>query len=349
MNSFFRNAQLSIPAKQGWERRSVGIRLPQHQPYRSAPLADPCGQTSVGSAAGRLILPPMLRGDGDDSEQTALLGWSISALVHGCLLAVAAVVNLHTAQISAIPQKAPFRWDVSLMAAPTNELMAAQSLQPQEVSALAAPDLQPAADARPSPDVSESSDHSEDSRVPESLSSEVAPSPRPPRRPAVSGRSALSAEDTVPAAAMAVANPATALLPPPQVESQRESSSLEVETQLERPNVLQRPQAVTRSTVTRTAFPDYGWLMEELRTRLERVKVYPASAKAAHAQGRVVVQIHVQGDGRLLDPVIEESSGYPILDQAALAALAAASPLRLDHVLGETSVVMLVPLNYQLE
>lgn len=357
VKSLLGNGQFPVLPEQRGARSRVEAGPPWRQSRQAASSAGYCGQSLPGSAPQRLTgsggravpIQSVLQSDRYESEQTVLLGWGVSALAHGFILAVAAVVNLHTAHLSAMPQKAPFRWDVSLMAAPTKELMTAQSLRPQEASALAAPDLQPAADARPSPDVSESSDHPEDSRVSESLSSEVALSPRAPRRPSVSGRSALSAEDAVRTAAMVVTNPATSLLPPPQVESQLESSSLEVETQLERPNVFQRPQAVTRSTVTRTAFPDYGWLMEELRTRLERVKAYPASAKATHTQGRVIVQVRVQGDGRLLNPVIEESSGYPILDQAALAALHAASPLKLDHVLGEASVVMLVPLNYQLE
>lgn len=357
MKSLLGNGQFPGSSGQGLERSRAVIGPLWHQPYRLVSSAGSYGQTPAGSASRRQIdfdgreqvIQSILRGDGYESEQTALLGWSVSALVHGCLLAIAAAVNLHAAHISTIPQKAPFRWDVSLMAAPTNELMAAQSLQPQEASALTAPDVQPAADARLLPDVAESSNHPDDSRVSDSLSSEVPPSPSATRRPSVSGRSTLSANDAVPTAALAVTNPATSVLPPPQVESPQKSRSLQVETELENLTVLQHPQAVTRPVITQTAFPDYGWLMEELRTKLERVKAYPLSAKAAHAQGRVVVQISIQADGHLLDPQIEESSGYPMLDQAALEALRAASPLRLEHGLGEGSVVMLVPLNYQLE
>jgi protein TonB len=83
--------------------------------------------------------------------------------------------------------------------------------------------------------------------------------------------------------------------------------------------------------------------------RLERVKVYPASAKASGAQGRVVVQVSIHGDGSMTNSGIEETSGYPVLDQAALDAVRAASPLKLAHVLDGPPIVMLVPLNYQLE
>lgn len=357
MNSFSRNAQLSVSPEQKRVRSGVEVRPPRYQPNQAALSAGYWGQSVLGSAPRRPIgsggqgipIQSVLQSDRYECEQAELLGWGVSALVHGFILAVAAVVSLHTAHISAMPQKAPFRWDVSLMAAPKNELMEAQNIQTQEESIQAVPDLQTTADTRPAQEVSESSNHPEDSWLAESLSSEVVLSPSPPRRSPISGQSAVPTEQTVQTAAMVVTNPATSFLPPPQVESLAESSSLEVETQLETPNVLQRPQAVMRSTITRTAFPDYGWLMEELRAKLERIKAYPAAARAAHAQGRVIVQVRVQGDGRLLNPEIEESSGYPALDQAALEALHAASPLKLEHVLGEASVVMLVPLNYQLE
>jgi len=97
------------------------------------------------------------------------------------------------------------------------------------------------------------------------------------------------------------------------------------------------------------ALPDYGWLMDTLRAKLERVKVYPASAKAGHVQGRVVVQVSIDGDDRIANSEIEESSGYPVLDQAALDTLQAASPLALSHRLDGPPIVMLIPLNYQLE
>ena len=138
-------------------------------------------------------------------------------------------------------------------------------------------------------------------------------------------------------------------LPPPDVAAQRDAKTIQVEMEIEHPTVLQRPQSVTRPLITRTAYPDYGWLMDALRTKVDEVKVYPRAAKLAHAKGRVVVQVSIQGDGRIVSPEIEESSGYPMLDQAALDTVLAASPLKLDHLLEGMSVVMLVPLNYQLE
>lgn len=283
------------------------------------------------------------------SEQTTLLGWSVSALVHGVFLAVVAVFSFHMAPSRAIPQKEPFRWEVSLLAAPKAETMVADGIQPQEAASVAETDPGETTDARSSEQVAEFSTHPARSVRQEEIAQTVS------FRQRTAGP--VSASDSLPeesdrlnhATIMPAASPAGSVLPPPEVESQYDSNRLQVETQLESPTVLQRPQSVSRPVVNRTTLPDYTWLMDTLRTKLERVKVYPPAAKANHSQGRVVVQISVLDDGRIANPEIEESSGHPVLDQAALDALRAASPLTLGHRLEATPIVMLVPLNYQLE
>lgn len=357
VKSLLGNGQFPVLPERRGARSRVEAGPPWCQSHQAALSAGHCGQSLPGSAPQRLIgsgsqeIPAqsVLQSDRYESEQMVLLGWSVSALAHGAILAVAAVINFHATPLAAMPQKELFRWEVSLTAAPKTESMMAQGVQAQAAPEAVDTDLLPTPDAQPSHQASEYSHRQDESVLPDVEAATSNPSPGDPRPRSASDQSAISWEQAVRTAAPAVANPATSVLPPPQVESQQESSSLQVETQLENPTILQRPQAVTRPLITQTAFPDYGWLMEELRTKLESVKAYPVSAKAAHAQGRVVVQVRVQADGRLLNPEIEESSGNSMLDQAALKALRAASPLKLEHVLREGSVVMLVPLNYQLE
>jgi protein TonB len=146
-----------------------------------------------------------------------------------------------------------------------------------------------------------------------------------------------------------IAGTAASVMLPPEVESPRDSDSLQVKTELVGPTVLRRPAPITRPIVSRIARPDYTWLMNTLVTKLEQVKIYPPSAKATHIQGRVLVQVSIQRDGHIEDVDIEESSGHPVLDLAAQTALRAVSPLDLDHQIEEAPVIMLVPLNYQLE
>lgn len=292
---------------------------------------------------------PSVEDNRPQTEEASLLGWSVSAFAHASILAIAAAFNLHTAFAPAMPQRELFRWDIALMAAPEAESIVADGARLEKATAAEEPGLQPATDAQQIEQSSESVDHPEESFVSDAVVAEVVAQLNSRRAPSASEHSIVPEEHAANVPAFAVTNPDASLLPPPDVESRHDASSLQVETQRANPVVFQRPQAVTRSFMTRAALPDYTWLMDTLRTKLERVKIYPSSARASHSQGRVVVRVSIRSNGRILDSEIEESSGHPVLDQAALDALQAASPLTLAHSLDGDSVVMLVPLSYQLE
>lgn len=49
--------------------------------------------------------------------------------------------------------------------------------------------------------------------------------------------------------------------------------------------------------------------------------VYPPESRRAGEQGRVLVRVLVDERGRVAEAVVKQSSGYPRLDQAALAAV----------------------------
>ncbi len=234
------------------------------------------------------------------------------------------------------------------MAAPRVEAVVADGIESQETGAVAEIDPAAIADARPLEQVEAYSSHRDESVLQEMTTPAVSPRQRSDQE-SVPERSRRKTDDLKRAAGMPVVTSSETVQPPPEVERQRDLNRLQVETELESPTVLQRPPVLTRELIDRMALPDYGWLMNTLRAKLERVKVYPASAKTSHVQGRVVVQVSIDGDGRIANPEIEESSGSSILDQAALDALQAASPLTLSHRLEAPSVVMLIPLNYQLE
>jgi TonB family protein len=272
------------------------------------------------------------------------LGWSISALLHGLVLAVVAVFNLYMTSPRVTPQKEPFRWDVSLMAAPRSQVVVADGAQSQEPfqAVETYPEKTGERNAQPS---AQSVALPEQAEIVQMVSS---PNRTYQRRPALE-KSAKKTEGFNRATAMFVPGPVASVLPPLDVESQTDSKLVQIKTEVENPPVLQRPQSVTRMISNKAVLPDYGWLMDTLRTKLELVKTYPALAKAKHWQGRVVVQVSIERHGRIVNPEIEESSGNPVLDRAALEALQAASPLTLAHGLEGGHVVMLVPLNYQLE
>lgn len=345
--------QTSHSPEKEQERRGAGGRIPWCESYRSVPSAEHYLQNPLVAHSVRLRpslkrqLPPCpsVEDEGAETEEASLLGWGVSAFAHASVLAIAAAFNLHAALAPAMPQKEPFRWDIALMAAPEAESIVADGARLQQAIAAEEPGLQPAADVQQIEQASESVDHPEESFVSDAVVAQL----NSRRAPSASEHSIVPEEHAANVPAFAVTNPDASPLPPPEVESRHDASSLQVETQRADPVVFQRPQAVTRSFMTRAAFPDYTWLMDTLRTKLERVKIYPSSARASHSQGRVVVRVSIRSNGRILDSEIEESSGHPVLDQAALDALQAASPLTLAHSLDGDSVVMLVPLSYQLE
>jgi TonB family protein len=136
--------------------------------------------------------------------------------------------------------------------------------------------------------------------------------------------------------------------PPPDVPSRMERS-LSIRATLAKPIVRQRPQPADRLVRMRSILPDYGWLSKALRDTIERTKRYPSVARANRWQGQVLVQFSVRQDGHLVDPRVVESSGYVVLDQAALETVRAASPVGLRHRLERPMVVVSLPLTYQLE
>jgi periplasmic protein TonB len=60
--------------------------------------------------------------------------------------------------------------------------------------------------------------------------------------------------------------------------------------------------------------------------RIEAVKQYPPSAVRRHIEGNTVVTFRLAPDGQLLFNHLQKSSGYRMLDQAALAAVQDAAP-----------------------
>jgi TonB family protein len=67
--------------------------------------------------------------------------------------------------------------------------------------------------------------------------------------------------------------------------------------------------------------------LRRLRRTIKQNMDYPAGAKMRHEEGDVVIAITVARDGTLLSKEIRESSGFPGLDQEALAMVQRSSPL----------------------
>lgn len=66
--------------------------------------------------------------------------------------------------------------------------------------------------------------------------------------------------------------------------------------------------------------------LSAVRRKIESCKRYPISARKAEIEGRVSVRIVILKDGRLEKAEVVESSGYRILDRAALRSVREAEP-----------------------
>lgn len=68
-----------------------------------------------------------------------------------------------------------------------------------------------------------------------------------------------------------------------------------------------------------------GEFAQDVRKRIERKKIYPDTARDLGMSGEVEVLYELDRDGKLIRAEIASSSGFKLLDQAALAAVKSAS------------------------
>lgn len=97
------------------------------------------------------------------------------------------------------------------------------------------------------------------------------------------------------------------------------------------------------------SLPDYGWLAEMLRSKVEQLKTYPYAARVNRWEGRVVLRTVIGEQGQLLQSDVAQSSGHIVLDHEALDTVKQAFPLQVNQVLKQPRVVVLVPMTYRLE
>ena len=83
---------------------------------------------------------------------------------------------------------------------------------------------------------------------------------------------------------------------------------------------------------------------------IAKAKSYPAKARAKRIEGTVKIRFSLDGYGTLLSREVAESSGYPLLDQAALAVFdkIAKFPTPPSH-LNEDRFTLMVPINYSVK
>jgi protein TonB len=87
-------------------------------------------------------------------------------------------------------------------------------------------------------------------------------------------------------------------------------------------------------------------VLSSLRARIVEKKRYPALARANNWQGTVLLEVLLDGEGRLEGLAVRRSSGYTVLDRAAAALARSVTPV--DNPLGRPLRIE-VPIAYELK
>ncbi|MCC6141655.1 MAG: TonB family protein [Nitrospira sp.] len=312
-----------------------------------------------------------LRPGGNSGREGWISGWVCSCAFHG----LAIIGALYGLRMPVSLPEAPFRWEVALheavpapvepprefhKTAPASAARAAvsrqsvqraQGVQTQSIVHQVAQPYEPAVQTRePIVRTVESQASASEIERPEAVHSVAVVARASDERMIVTTSSIVSREQ-----ATVVSRPA-AVRPPverPSVDSATVAASEPMES-VNRQRIVAQASPVEERPVLHTetshmmpeARAHYGWLKEALADKIERMKHYPDGAVERRWEGRVVVRGVITAAGELRDLVIAESSGFQVLDEAAMALLRRISPLALAHPLGQAQVAWRIPITY---
>jgi len=89
--------------------------------------------------------------------------------------------------------------------------------------------------------------------------------------------------------------------------------------------------------------------IQEIRREFEEHMSYPKEARTRRLQGVAVVRLIINEDGSLMDIEIVESSGHPVIDNAALQTVRRASPLpRIPESMRVGRLELVLPISFSL-
>lgn len=300
-------------------------------------------------------------------------GWIISLCLHGTAVFLAA---LFAAKVGLAPPSSSFRWDVTVVAPPaapstiippTNEPQIGQkpvrttertrpitplrsappASQGPMQSALTSHAIihEPQAPTPPLPvpiqDMKLAPQHSETPPRPDSLETAREQSAEEHRPTSVTQSPAEVQEQQT-------SSPSPIKSSEPTAQSSSSLHAREETAEHTPPPTSTVALAPSTNSGPVTRKPDYGWLAGILLPRIEALKQYPVAARLKHVEGRVLVRIVIQEDGRIVSAAIAKSSGHDTLDQAALETIRKASPITLTQPLEQSQVSIHIPIRYQL-
>ncbi|MFZ3012203.1 MAG: energy transducer TonB [Nitrospira sp.] len=288
--------------------------------------------------------------------------WGISLTLHG---AVMGVVFLFAAQVKPALQENLFQWDVALVESTSPDSNADQLEPVQTSEPLPAKNVvvartksgpvasQPATAVIPSeqkiepmqrtieqaPAIEQKVEVAQPQEEPmeQRLVEMMAPAPEP----SLEAKEAIPQpvqEEPVAVASAPVLSSDTALVQEAPVQASLTPRSEEV-----------TPVQVAKASPSGSEIKaDHRWLAESLWRRVAELKRYPSSARISGQEGKVILKAVIRSDGHLADVSIQRSSGYELLDAAAIEAVKLACPLHMKHALDKPQIVVSLPIVYSL-
>jgi periplasmic protein TonB len=155
--------------------------------------------------------------------------------------------------------------------------------------------------------------------------------PPPPRKPTPPQPTAVAAAPPPPVPAKPAPQPAPSPAPLPQVATAPVPSPTPgtpgVGTGRGGPGGVGQGEAGAGHGIVGSGNGPGDDYLERVRRWINKYKNYPDAAKKQKQQGGPLLAIRLRRDGTVLDVQIDKSSGFPLLDEAALKAVRDASPV----------------------
>jgi len=171
--------------------------------------------------------------------------------------------------------------------------------------------------------------------------------PRPPAPPVRPSEPVVAPPTTPIAEAPVAASPAP--VPPAPVLVAVARAPQPVAVPLAAPTAPAAPAATSAPMDSAQARRERDEYIRALMAALLQHRSYPPEARRQRARGVVQLRFTVARDGHVLASNVARSAGHAVLDEAALAVLAAADPLpAIPPSLGRDTLTVTVPVEYAL-
>lgn len=259
--------------------------------------------------------------------QTA--GWCVSCVLHGSFV-LAAVLFVQQVQLA--PQPTPFKWNVAMVSLEPARL----ETVPLQTPRTTVPST-PTAPSQPVESVIQA----------QPVIRPAMPSPSPMQKETTAAppqREQTAQADSTPI--IPETPTSTAAATTPTIRSEQAPPAVDLPLTSSQPAQI---ASLATPTSHAQAKRDYGWLSETILRRVEELKRYPAEARLDRAEGKVVLKAVIRDDGSVDDVEVFQSSGFQILDHAAVDLMKQATPFHLPHPLGTSKVTVKIPMSYRLD